>query len=366
VPELNQRDPEQLKTILNGWLATKLGPGADPEVVEIDAPGSNGFSNETILLRAQWREDGVEAAHRLVFRVHPTSHTLFLEADFGLQREVLSALQGVPGVPVPRLRWTEDDPSVLGVPFFVMDHVDGRVPADNLPYTMDGWLLESTPEQQATLWWSGIETLASIHKIDWRSIGLGHLADGAFGAPGIDNLMGYYRAFLDWAAKGRPQPSCEAIWEWLVANKPTETGELVLSWGDSRIGNIIWDDDYRAVAVLDWEMATVGQPELDLGWWLYFDRQFTEGLGVPHVPGFPSHEETIARYEELLGRKVGDLLWYQVFAGFRFAVIMCRLTDLLVGSDVLPADSDMGTNNLATQFTSQLLGLPSPAELAGS
>ena len=70
----------------------------------------------------------------------------------------------------------------------------------------------------------------------------------------------------------------------------------------------------------------------------------------------------MARYEELIGRKVGDLFWYQIFAGWRFAVIMCRLCDLLQGSDLLPADSDMGTNNLATQFMAQLLGLPSPAE----
>lgn len=351
-----------MKSTLSGWLAGKLEPDANPVVLDVDAPGSNGFSNETILLTARWSEAGIEDDHRLVFRVHPTSHTLFLDADFGLQREVLAALQDVPHVPVPKLRWREEDPSFLGVPFFVMDHVDGRVPADNLPYTMDGWLLESTPEQQATLWWSGIETLASVHKVDWRAAGLGHLADGAYGAPGLDNLMGYYRSFLDWAAKGRPQPTCEAIWDWLVANRPAETGELVLSWGDARIGNIIWDQEYRAAAVLDWEMTTVGQPELDLGWWLYFDRQFTEGLGVPPVPGFPSHVETIARYEEFLGRTVGDLLWYQVFAGFRFAVIMCRLSDLLVGSDLLPEDSDMGTNNLATQFTAQLLSLPSPAE----
>ena len=174
--------------------------------------------------------------------------------------------------------------------------------------------------------------------------------------------MAYYRRFLDWAAGDRPQPTAEAVWEWLVANKPEEHGPVVLSWGDSRIGNIIWDDDYKAAAVIDWEMAALGQPELDLGWWLYFDRQFSEGLDVPRPIGFPSHEETIARYEQLIGRKVGDLFWYQIFAGWRFAVIMCRLSDLLMGSDLLPADSDMGTNNLATQFMAQLLELPSPAD----
>ena len=363
VPELNQRDPDHLSTVFSAWLARQLDEGANPSVVEVHAPASNGFSNETILMTARWTEDGIEADHRLVVRVHPTKHTLFLDADFSLQYQVLNSLQGQGVVPVPALRWNEEDPAVLGVPFFVMDHVEGRIPADNLPYTMEGWLLESTPEEQADLWWSGIETLAAIHQLDWRSMGLEFLDEGD-GEPGLDRIMAYYRRFLDWAAGDRPQPTAEAVWEWLVANKPAELGPVVLSWGDSRIGNIIWDDDYQAAAVLDWEMATVGQAELDLGWWLFFDRQFSEGLGIPRPAGFPSHEETVARYEELLGRPMGDLFWYQIFAGWRFAVIMCRLSDLLVGSELLPQDSDMGTNNLATQFMAQLLGLPSPLEAA--
>ena len=362
MPELTERDPAHLTAVFSSWLASQLGAGSDPAVVEINAPGANGFSNETILMTARWTEDGETADHRLVVRVHPTKHTLFLDADFSLQYEVLKNLQGQPAVPVPTLRWYEEDSSVLGVPFFVMDHVEGRIPADNLPYTMEGWLLESTPEQQEALWWSGIEALAAIHTLDWRALGFEFLADPSHGAPGLEKNMAYYRQFLDWASGGRPQPTAEAVWEWLVANKPEEQGPVVLSWGDSRIGNIIWDDDYHAAAVIDWEMAALGQPELDLGWWLYFDRQFSEGLGVPRPVGFPSHEETVARYEQLIGRKVGDLFWYQIFAGWRFAVIMCRLSDLLVGSDLLPADSDMGTNNLATQFMAQLLDLPSPAD----
>lgn len=365
MPELTERDPDHLSTVFSAWLAGQLGPDADPSIVGITAPGSNGFSNETILMTARWSEDGEVADHKLVVRVHPTKHTLFLEADFSLQYKVLSNLQGIAGVPVPNLRWYEEDPAVLGVPFFVMDHVEGRIPADNLPYTMEGWLLESTPEQQETLWWSGIEALAAIHTLDWRALGFEFLADPTHGEPGLEKNMAYYRRFLDWAAGDRPQPTAEAVWEWLVANKPAERGPVVLSWGDSRIGNIIWDDDYQAAAVIDWEMAALGQPELDLGWWLYFDRQFSEGLGIPRPVGFPSHEDTVARYEQLIGREVGDLLWYQIFAGWRFAVIMCRLCDLLQGSDLLPGDSDMGTNNLATQFMAQLLGLPSPAE-AGS
>jgi aminoglycoside phosphotransferase (APT) family kinase protein len=171
--------------------------------------------------------------------------------------------------------------------------------------------------------------------------------------------MSYYREFFDWAAQGTVHPTLDATWSWLVAHQPAEAGEVVLSWGDSRIGNIIWDD-FRCAAVLDWEMASLGQPEMDLGWWLYFDRQFSDGLGVPRPAGFGTHEDTIARYSELMGRPLHDLFFYEVFSGFRFAVIMVRLAELLMGSDILPDDSDMATNNLATQLLATMLDLPAP------
>jgi aminoglycoside phosphotransferase (APT) family kinase protein len=209
------------------------------------------------------------------------------------------------------------------------------------------------------MWWSGIDALTEVHRTDWRGLGLDWLNVGARGRPGLEQQLSYYRSFLDWATGGRPVPTLESVWTWLQAHQPAEVGEVVLNWGDSRIGNIIWDD-FRCAAVLDWEMASLGQPELDLGWWLYFDRQFSEGLGVPRPAGFGSHEETIDRYSEAMGRPMQDLFYYEVFSGFRFGVVMVRLAELLMGSDILPDDSDMGTNNLATQFLATLLDLPAP------
>jgi len=354
VPDIVQRDPAEVATSLTRWMADRGETGA--EVYDVSAPGSNGFSNETILCRV--RSGGAE--RKLVVRAAPTRHFLFMDAEFSTQFRVMSALSaGNAGFPLPRLGRFEDDPQYLGVPFFTMDHVEGRVPADNLPYTMEGWVLDASPEQQATMWWSGIEALAAVHRTDWRARGLEWLVRPGHGRPGLEHQLSYYRSFLDWASGGTRVPFLESVWDWLGAHTPTEAGDVVLSWGDSRIGNIIWDD-FRCAAVLDWEMASLAQPELDLGWWLYFDRQFSEGLGVARPPGFATHDETIDRYCELVGRPVGDLFFYEIFAGFRFAVIMLRLSDLLVGSDILPEDSDMGTNNLATQFLATLLELPGP------
>jgi aminoglycoside phosphotransferase (APT) family kinase protein len=360
MPDINQRDPVETAAILTRWLAAKTGDPA-VEVFDVQAPGSNGFSNETILCRTRTAGLGGAAdPQRLVVRVAPTKHLLFLDAQFSTQYRVMHTLaEGGAGVPLPTLGWYEEDPQYLGVPFFTMDHVEGEVPADNLPYTMEGWVIDATPEQQARLWWSGIDALAAVHRADWRGLGLEWLVAGSSEPPGIGREMAYYRRFLDWAAPDLKVPVIESTWQWLLEHQPTETGDLVLSWGDSRIGNVIWHD-FEAVAVIDWEMASLGQPEMDLGWWLYFDRQFSDGLGVARPAGFGSHADTIERYAELMGRPMRDLFFYEIFSGFRFAVVMLRLSDLLMGSDVLPQDSDMGTNNLATQLLATMLELPPP------
>jgi aminoglycoside phosphotransferase (APT) family kinase protein len=359
MPDIDQRDPAEVAATLGRWLSTKASPGATIEVFDVEAPASNGFSNETILCQTRTTTNGSAQERPLVVRVAPTKHTLFLDAAFSTQYRVMRTLaDGHSGVPLPPLGPYEEDTQYLGVPFFTMDRVDGLVPSDNLPYTMDGWVIEATAEQQERMWWSGIETMAQVHRADWRALGLDWLVP-TNQAPGIGQQMDYYRRFLDWAGGDRTVPVIESTWQWLVEHQPAELGDVVLCWGDSRIGNMIWDD-FRCASVLDWEMATLSQPELDLGWWLYFDRQFSEGLGVPRPAGFASHDDTIARYSELMGRPMQDLFFYEIFSGFRFAIVMLRLSDLLVGSDVLPQESDMATNNLATQFLATLLELPPP------
>jgi len=188
---------------------------------------------------------------------------------------------------------------------------------------MEGWVLEATAGERARMWWSGIEAMAEVHRTDWRSLDLGWLVPPGT-TPGLDAQLDYY------AVLGLDRPGSAAtdgrggveVAGGQPAGRERRRHALL---GRCPVGNIIWQD-FDAAAVIDWEMATLAQPELDLGWWLYFDRQFTEGLGVERPSGFPSHEATVERYGELLGRDFGDLFWYQVFSGFRFAVVMCRLS----------------------------------------
>ncbi len=358
MPATTQRDPGETKAALRSWLGARLVDVRDVSIGSLQTPPANGFSSETILFDASWVGPGGPVRdHRLVARVAPSGHTVFLEPDFVCQCRVLEVLATRSEVPVPGVVGVEEDPAYLGAPFVVMEHVDGLVPTDNPPYAMGGWLAEATPEQQRRLWWSGLEAMAGIHTLDWRRLGLEVVAGARSGRPGLEHQLAYYDDFLRWAGGGSANPVVDATAAWLSDNRPPEEGPLVLLWGDSRIGNMIFDD-FRCAAVLDWEMTGLGQPEADLGWWLYFDRQLTEALGLPRPAGFPGREETVERYGQLVGHELAHLDYYEVFAGYRFAVILVRLASLLQESDILPIDSTFATDNLATQLLVRMLDLP--------
>jgi aminoglycoside phosphotransferase (APT) family kinase protein len=359
VPIPEQRDLESARGVLADWLGDRLG-ATDVAVAEITGPAFTGFSNETLLFDATWSESGSPRQHGFAVRVAPTRHHLFLDPDFEFQWRVMHTLDEHTDVPVPPMRWYEPDDSVLGAPFFVMEKVAGRVPADNPPYTTTGWLLEeATPPQREQLVRSGLDALCRIHAVDWEALGLGFLDKRRYGPTGIGQQLEYYARYLDWTAQGRTLPVAEAALAWLRANLP-EQPEIRLCWGDARINNQIFDDDYRCVAVLDWEMVTLADPMMDLGWWLFLDRHFHEGIPAPRMEGFPTREQMIRGYEERTGRQAHDLFFYEVFAGLRFSVIMARLSGLLVEFEIVPADTDMFTNNIPARLTAAMLELPSP------
>ena len=300
MPDIDQRDPAEVADVLGRWLATKSPDGTGPEVFDVRAPASNGFSNETILCRTR-SADGEE--RRLVVRVAPTKHLLFMDAEFSTQYRVMKALaDGGSGVPLPRLGFYEEDPQYLGVPFFTMDHVEGRVPSDNIPYTMEGWVIEATPEEQERLWWSGIDALAAVHRTDWRALGLDWLGMPTRGKPGIEQQMSYYRDFLDWAAKGLTVPVHRV--HLAVAGRPSP-----------RRGRATWCSAGATAASATSFGTTSAAPPSSTGRWRRSasPRWISAGTStstasspIPLVsPGRPDSPRTrtpIERYAELLGR----------------------------------------------------------------
>jgi len=359
IPE--QRDLEKTRGVLAGWLRDKVGAN-DVAVSEITGPAFTGFSNETLLFDATWTEGSQPRRQGLVVRVAPTRHHLFLDPDFEFQHRVIKALGDHTDVPAPPMRWYEEDDGVLGAPFFVMDKVEGRVPGDSPPYTQAGWLLEeATPEYRRQMVVSGLEAMGRIHAVDWKAHDLGFLDKQQYGATGIEQQINYYERYLEWTVQGRSVPVAEAALEWVRANVP-DRQEVGLCWGDARINNQMFGDDGNVVAVLDWEMVTLADPMMDLGWWLFLDRHFHEGIPAERLEGFPTREEMVAHYESTTGRAARDLFFYEVFAGLRFCVIMARLADLLADFELVPAEADLANNNIVTRLTAALLDLPSPGE----
>ncbi len=355
-----ERDLEADRRRLTAWLGRVLPDTRDLSISELTTPQATGFSNDTLLFDATWRQAGRRQTRGLVARVEPTGFQVFPEYDLALQYRVLELL-AASDVPVPRVHWLEaEDTSVLGAPFFVMERVDGRIPTDSPPYHVGGWMTGVEPAEREAIWWNGLEVMTRIHRLDWRASGFDFLERPELGPPGLGQQLEYYERYLSWAARGKPQPTVQPALEWLIKHRPQDE-PLGICWGDARIGNIIFDGT-TPVAVLDWEMVTLGNPEQDLAWWLFLDRHHSEGMSAPRLPGFPGRDETLARYAELTGRPVEHLSYYEVFAGFRFAVIMLRLAQQMLEYGRLPADSDFETNNTVTRLLAKLLDLPDPAD----
>ncbi len=360
MPIPDQRDKQEARAALTAWFERTQPEAGDVTLSPVTGPEFTGFSSETLIFDVDWTAGG-EAHHEgFVARVQPTGFTLFPDAMFDPQWEVMKALSEHTDVPIPTMWRLEKDTSVLGSPFLVMGRVAGEAPPDNPPYSFEGWLKDATAEQQAKVWWTGMEAMARVHDADWRALGIDAEGPGSHYLVGLDAQLAYYERFLADIAGDRPHTILRQANQWLRANQPDPvTPELC--WGDSRLGNILFVD-FEAQAVLDWEMVCLGDPQQDLAWWIYFDRHHCENLGMPRIGGFATYDDTVGWWEHRTGRTADRLEYYTVFAGWRFGVIMVRLGQMLKGMDILPMESDFEQDNSATQFLVKLLDLPTPAQ----
>jgi len=348
VPIPAQRDVEQSAKQLAAWLAPRVDADGDVTLSEFRGPGATGFSNETLIVDGRWTSGGEPHEDTWVIRVAPTGYTLFPDAAFELQQAVLTALADKSSVPVPKVRWYEQDPTVLGAPFFVMGFIDGLVPPDNPPYHVSGWLHDVTPQVRERVWWGAVYTIAELHSLDVATLGLPPLMTG------LDAQIAYYEAFLESVEVHEPVPMARQALAWINDNKPVDE-PLVLCWGDARVGNVMYSPEGKRLAVLDWEMVCLGSPAQDVAWAWFLDRHHSEALDVPRLEGFPSKEETIARYESATGRSLDTFDFYEVFAGFRFCVIMARLAVIFKDWGLLTPDDGMAQENTVTKLTALVL-----------
>ena len=327
----SSRDVSTLPDVMAQWLSTVMPGGTKPQVTVESGVDSNGMSSETIILTGCWEADGQQHEEKWVARVAPTDQDVPVFSSYRMdhQFDVIRLVAEKTDVPVPRVRWLEPTGSVLGTQFFLMDYVSGVVPPDVMPYTFGGnWFSDAPAESQRELQDNTVDVLAKLHSIPQAESTFGFLADGAEGNALRRNLD-WLKAWYEFAVPdiGR-SPLVEQALQWLEANWPKDVAATaaVLIWGDSRVGNVLYDD-FKPVAVLDWEMATLGPREMDAAWMIFAHMVFQElaGLaGMPGLPDFMRDDDVKATYAEKTGVELGDLHWFYVYSGVIWACVFMR------------------------------------------
>ena len=318
--------------MISQWLSTVLPGGVAPQITVESGVDANGMSSETIILTGRWDEDGQQREQKWVARVAPTAQDVPVFSSYRMdhQFDVIRLVAEKTDVPVPRVRWLEPTGSVLGTPFFLMDYVEGLVPPDVMPYTFgDNWFADAPAERRRELQDSTVDVIAKLHSIPDPEKTFGFLADRCAGGNALRRNLDWLKSWYEFAVPDIGSSALiERALEWLEANWPADVAatDPVLVWGDSRVGNVLYAD-FRPVAVLDWEMATLGPREMDAAWIIFAHMVFQElaGLaGLPGLPDFMREDDVRARYAERTGVELGDLHWFYVYSGVIWACVFMR------------------------------------------
>jgi aminoglycoside phosphotransferase (APT) family kinase protein len=305
------REGEALDTTrLEAYLHEHIPDVSGPLQVE---QFPSGFSNLTYLLRLGERE--------MVLRRPPFGANIRGGHDMHREYRILSGLiTAYPKVPRPLLYC--DDASVLGAPFYVMERVKGVILRNRVPKG-----LTLGPEQMRAICLSTIETLVELHRFDYGAAGLGDL-----GRP-----QGYVaRQVKGWTeryahARTDDIATMEQAAAWLQANIPPAS-DAALIHNDYKYDNVVLDPDdlSRILAILDWEMATLGDPLTDVGTTLAYwaeagDPPPLRQFGLTALPGNLDRQEWVKRYAELSGWDVSNILFYYVYGLFKNGVIVQQI-----------------------------------------
>ena len=291
---------------VHDWLSRYIEEGELPDVKQF----RSGASNLTYLLKYPDRE--------LVLRRPPIGTKAVSAHDMKREFLIQSRLKPVYDL-VPTVIALCEDHSIIGSDFYVMERIKGDIFRRDVPESL-------TKEDVSIMATSLVAGLARLHDVD--ATVLAELNKG----------LGYVtRQVEGWSKRYRNAltddvPDGEDVMSWLAANKPEDVGSCIIH-GDWRIDNMVFDlDQKRLVGVLDWELATVGDPLMDLGSALAYwvdrddDLEFASLRRQPsHLEGMPTRREFIAKYLELSGRKCNDFTFYEVFGLFRLTVIIQQI-----------------------------------------
>lgn len=319
----NVRDLDELALSLAGWLAPRMPEARDIRIGNLTYPRGAGQSHETILFDAQWREGADMREQGMVVRIKPTSFTVYPDDLFVEQYRIMQVMHETACVPVARPLWLEEDASLLGSPFFVMEKKTGRVPVSIPPYSESAWFFESSPEQRHRMWENGVRNLALIQKAPMER--LGFLKGPEHAREGLDQEFDKYTRVVAWIQEDRPWPVVERGLARLKDLWPDNRPAGIV-WGDARIGNMMFNDDGEVVAVMDWEQPSLGGALNDLAWWVVNGEMMHGARGErPHLAGMGTREETIALWEQITGISADGLEWYEDFTILKMMCLGIRM-----------------------------------------
>ena len=318
---LAHRDLAATRAQLQSWSQHRFGTEA--ALSELHAANrAGGWSSESLVFTAQVGGN----TNEYVVRIPPTGGGIFREYDLGGQTMTQELLHEH-GIATPSPILYEPDRTWIGSKFLVMPRIVGHTPADTT-YATRGWLHDAGPVVQRRAHDSFLETLARLHRVPVSEAPWLERPAGV----GTDAELKWWREYVKWGTDHQVPDVLTDAFEWLLRHSPTETADLSLCWGDARLSNAIFDDSGQIVGALDWEQACLCPAETDLGWWLATRRQMLEAQGLdmdPELPGFDRRDQVIRRYEEMLGRPLRDLHWYEMFAMVRMGCCIVRTQVLL-------------------------------------
>jgi len=294
---------------VSGWLAANVDGAVPPFDFALIAGGR---SNLTYRVTDA-------AGHAYALRRPPVSHVLATAHDMAREHTVISALQPT-GVPVPRTLGLCTDTDVNGAPFYVMSFVEGHILRDEAASA------ELSEPVRAHASDSLIDTLARLHAVDVDAVGLGDFArrEGYIAR----QLKRWHGQFEQSTLDGVAGPAViDRAFEVLSAKIPEQQGVSIVH-GDYRLDNTVLDDDGDVIAILDWEICTLGDPLADLGlllvYWAEADdaNQAVLGVAPTALPGFATRAQLVERYAAASGRDVTAVPYYQAFGIWKLACIL--------------------------------------------
>ena len=292
--------------VLLAGLRTGVPRGAEITGIR---PLTAGHSNETYVL------EGLDA----ILRLPPSTPPVLQGHGVITQGRVYQELGALPDVlPTPRILHIEEDPGLLGDPFFIMEKVPGAAVTD---YVLPEWFTEATPDQRRSVsrqWVAAIGSIATLQPL------------ASFGTPATPEEDA--RKWRSWAANA-DCPALVALYDRLLSRPAPRSGPASPVHGDPKIANLMWSD-FRLSAVLDWELGHNGEPLTDLGYVLYFFRpEIYFGVPLPSLSGIISRDEAVKAWEAASGRSAQGFEWYEAAAIGKIAAIVARGFQMIVAGE---------------------------------